>query len=150
MTFPGLFEKYFPPWIPCCFVWLHTRCKIGNNAVEMSQAFHGIVRFKRNGKVQPVASCFCSPKRVNNRILIRKPSWEDVLLWKVLKEVLIAFLQGQIKLCLSQLWFNSRAFVVPVIRVDFNDKSRKSHLLLLVNLWKFFSTYKIKWKLKSY
>ena len=54
------------------------------------------------------------------------------MLRKVLKEVLIAFLQGQIKLCLSQLWFNSRAFVVPVISVDFSDKSRKSHLRLLV------------------
>ena len=47
MTFPGLFKWYFLPWTPCCFVRLHTRLKTGNNAVEMSQAFHGIVRFGR-------------------------------------------------------------------------------------------------------
>ena len=47
MAFPGLFKRYFLPWTPCCFVRLHTRLKTGNNAVEMSQAFHDIVRFER-------------------------------------------------------------------------------------------------------
>ena len=47
MAFPGLLKRYFPPRMQCCFVSLHTRCKTGNNAVEMSQAFHDIVRFER-------------------------------------------------------------------------------------------------------
>ena len=25
MAFPGVFNQYFPPWMPCCFVRIHTR-----------------------------------------------------------------------------------------------------------------------------
>ena len=45
MAFPGVFKSYFPPRTTCCFVRNYT-CKTGNNATEMSQAFHDITRIE--------------------------------------------------------------------------------------------------------
>ena len=45
ITFPGVFKRYFPsrmPYFFCC-----NTHKTGNNAVEMSQAFHDMARFER-------------------------------------------------------------------------------------------------------
>ena len=42
MTFPGVFKRYFPLRMPCCFVRKHTR--LGKMPIEMSQLFHDIAR----------------------------------------------------------------------------------------------------------
>ena len=41
-AFPGVFKRYFPPRMPCCFVRILT----GNNAITMSQGFHDITQFE--------------------------------------------------------------------------------------------------------
>ena len=43
-----VFKRYFPLWMPCCFVSIHARlsARLGKNAVEMSQAFHDIAQFR--------------------------------------------------------------------------------------------------------
>ena len=38
MAFPGVFKRYLPPRMLCCFI-RNTR-NTGNNTIEMSQAFH--------------------------------------------------------------------------------------------------------------
>ena len=44
ITFQEVFKMYFPQWMPLSF---HQNThKTGNNAVDMSQAFHDIARFK--------------------------------------------------------------------------------------------------------
>ena len=40
MAFPGVFKRYFPP---DSMLFRQNTCKTGNNAVEMSQAFHDII-----------------------------------------------------------------------------------------------------------
>ena len=45
ITFPGVFKRYFPSRMPY-FLRCNTH-KTGNNAVEMSQAFHDMARFER-------------------------------------------------------------------------------------------------------
>ena len=44
MAFPGVFKRYFPLQIPCCFV---KATKTGKNAVDVSQMFHDIAWFER-------------------------------------------------------------------------------------------------------
>ena len=46
MAFSGVFKRHFPPRMPMMLFHQNTH-KTGNNAVEMSQAFHDIARFKR-------------------------------------------------------------------------------------------------------
>ena len=46
LAFPGIFKRYFPPRMPCCFVRIY--CKTaGNNVVKISQTFHDIAWFER-------------------------------------------------------------------------------------------------------
>ena len=42
MAYPGVFKRYFPPWMLCCLVRILT----GNNVFTMSQGVHDIVRFE--------------------------------------------------------------------------------------------------------
>ena len=54
IAFPGVFNRYFPLWMPCCSVRSEYMQEGEHYAVEMSQAFHGITRFK----------CFTDPFNV--------------------------------------------------------------------------------------
>ena len=44
MVVPGVFKRYFPPRMACCFVRMHAR--LGTIAIEISQAFNNIARFE--------------------------------------------------------------------------------------------------------
>ena len=43
MAFPGVFKRYFPLQMPCCFV---KATKTGNDAVDVSQTFQDIAWFE--------------------------------------------------------------------------------------------------------
>ena len=44
MAFPGVFKSFFAT--ADTMLLGHNTCRTGNNAVEMSQVFHGIARFE--------------------------------------------------------------------------------------------------------
>ena len=44
MAFLGVFKRYFPLQMPCCFV---KTTKTGNDAVDVSKTFHNIAWFER-------------------------------------------------------------------------------------------------------
>ena len=44
MAFLGVFKRYFPLQMPCCFV---KATKTGNDAVDVSKMFHNIAWFER-------------------------------------------------------------------------------------------------------
>ena len=43
MASPGVFKRYFPPRMPCCFIRIHARPILGT---KLSQAFQYIARFE--------------------------------------------------------------------------------------------------------
>ena len=45
MPFPGIFKRFFST--ADAMLFRQNTCKTGNNAVQMSQVFHDIVRFER-------------------------------------------------------------------------------------------------------
>ena len=42
MAFPGAFNRYFPPWTPCCFVRIHSRLEtMPSKCPKHSTTSHG-------------------------------------------------------------------------------------------------------------